>query len=101
MNPLERLYAIVLLALFACSLPGCATFEKCGYGCPPDRKLTANIRQKLGSRGDYQVYVQAQDGVVFLSGLVYSDLELQDAESVVRDTPGVTRVVNMLAVSNS
>jgi osmotically-inducible protein OsmY len=46
------------------------------------------------------VHVQTVDHVVYLSGEVSQGLMKQTAEDVARQTPGVTRVVNDIAVTH-
>ncbi|HLG50490.1 MAG: BON domain-containing protein [Chloroflexi bacterium] len=42
--------------------------------------------------------VRVADGIVTLSGLVFSEAERQEAEEVARQVPGVARVVNEILV---
>jgi osmotically-inducible protein OsmY len=43
--------------------------------------------------------VQTLDHVVYLSGVVDTDLERQMAESVAREAPGVAKVINSIGLS--
>jgi osmotically-inducible protein OsmY len=66
--------------------------------------VTANVQalfdqhSELGSPNS--LHVQTLDHVVYLNGMVNSGLERQVAESVALEAPGVTRVVNSIAVAH-
>jgi osmotically-inducible protein OsmY len=99
---LRKLYpsAFILTA----ALAGCATYGQCGAGgCAGDAKVTANVRASLNQHPDLgapnSIDVQTVDHVVYLNGLVSEGLESREAETVALQAPGVTRVVNLLAVS--
>jgi osmotically-inducible protein OsmY len=82
---------------------GCATYDKCGFGgCPGDANVTANVQAQFDKNPDLgppnTIAVQTLDHVVYLNGLVGAGLQRQHAESVARETPGVTRVENSIAV---
>ena len=95
--------AMVWLAL----LPGCAvykTFEKCGFaGCPDDQRITRDVqalfRQHPALEPPNLIDVKTLDHVVYLNGLVDTDLERQLAESVAAGAKGVRRVVNSIGLS--
>ena len=46
------------------------------------------------------IEVQTFDHVVYLNGMVSQGLEGREAESVALEAPGVTHVVNLLAVTH-
>ena len=102
----ERCALVLALALALC-LPGCTGYEayrKCGWhGCPGDQSISAQVRSLLEQHPALgppnHVYVQTADGVVFLSGLVATDLQRETAESVAREASGVREVVNSIALS--
>jgi osmotically-inducible protein OsmY len=95
--------AIVWLAV----LPGCAvykTYEKCGFaGCPDDQRITRDVQALLSQHPALEppnlIDVKTLDHVVYLNGLVDTDLERQLAESVAAGAKGVTRVVNSIGLS--
>ena len=95
--------AIVWLAV----LPGCAvyeTYEKCGFaGCPGDRRITQDVQALFNEHPALEppnlIEVRTLDHVVYLSGLVDTDLERQMAESVAAGAPGVARVINSIGLS--
>ena len=100
---LEKAAAAVILT---CVLPACAVYEKCGLaGCPGDAQITAAVTALLdqhpgvGSPG--AVSVQTLNGVVYLYGIVDTDLMREDAEQIARQAPHVKKVVNSLGVLNA
>jgi osmotically-inducible protein OsmY len=100
---LRKVYGLASAFILAGALAGCATYGKCGIeGCAGDAKVTANVQSlfdqhpELGPRGSIEV--QTVDHVVYLNGLVASGFERSTAVSLAQGTPGVTQVVNTLAV---
>jgi osmotically-inducible protein OsmY len=95
--------ATVWLAL----LPGCAiyqTYEKCGFaGCPDDQRTTREVQALLSQHPALgppnSIDVKTLDHVVYLNGLVDTDLERQMAESVAAGAQRVARVVNSIGLS--
>jgi osmotically-inducible protein OsmY len=83
--------AIILIGAMA----GCAT-------APGDAEETANVRARLDQDAALgapnAIDVQTVDHVVYLNGLVSQGMQGREAESVAQGTPGVTSVVNLLAV---
>jgi osmotically-inducible protein OsmY len=100
----SQLTALALALLLAGALPGCAVYNKCGFhGCPGDAEITAQVRAMFGGypalEPPNQIEVQTLDHVVYLSGVVDTDLERRMAESVAQEVPGVKRVVNSIGLS--
>jgi osmotically-inducible protein OsmY len=102
------LCASVLALSLSGTLSGCAaydTYEKCGFhGCPGDAKITAEVRSRFREDSSLElsaISVQTLDHVVYLSGVVSSGLEISDAGSIASEVPGVTQVVNTMALSQS
>jgi osmotically-inducible protein OsmY len=97
-----------LLALLTV-LPGCAAyqaFHSCGlHGCPGDQKIDVEVRTLLAQHPALgppnQLYVQTLQGVVYLSGEVATGLQRDTAVEVARQAPGVSRVVDTIALSYS
>ena len=96
---------LALAIAVAGSVGGCATVEtwrKCGAGCPGDAEITAAVRARLDQHTELlapnRVYVKTLDGVVYLSGEVVTDVEQATAETIARETPGVTRVVDLISL---
>lgn len=100
----RRWSALLILAAVS-GLSGCAlvdTLRKCGAGCPGDAALTGAVQARLGEHtallAPNRVYVSTLDGIVYLSGQVATDTQRLDAVDVARATPGVTRVVDTIAL---
>ena len=105
MKNLKPFYVLATILILPGLLPGCAVERKCeADGCPGDAKITANVQALINQHPDVgppnAVHVQTVDHVVYLSGDVSQGLMKQTAEDVARQTPGVTRVVNDIAVTN-
>jgi osmotically-inducible protein OsmY len=106
MSKPTRLYKLALAILLAGSLQACATFDKCTpENCASDKKITAEVNEMIvqnrqyGAPAGYQI--QTVNGVVYLNGLVDTDLESREIESRVRTIPNVNDVVNSLTVRNT
>jgi osmotically-inducible protein OsmY len=100
----NQLYTLALAVVLAGALPGCATFRKCGFaGCPGDAEITAQVRTLFDQHPALEppnlVEVQTLDHVVYLSGVVDTDLERQMAESVAHEAKGVKKVVDSIGLS--
>lgn len=94
----SRLLALVTAVLLNLAGAASAAPERSA-----DAKITEQVRSAIFARpalvGD-DVSVQTHDGVVYLHGLVDTNVERELAESIAHDTPGVTRVVNALELRN-
>jgi osmotically-inducible protein OsmY len=109
MNRTKRVLALAFALALVSGSPGCAvyeTYKKCGFsGCPGDAAVTANVRALFDRHPALQapnlLSVQTLDRVVYLSGVVDTDLERQMAESVALEATGVVRVVNSIGVNNN
>jgi osmotically-inducible protein OsmY len=98
-------YSVPIALLLMGALPGCATYRNCGLrGCPGDAKITAAVQMQLAQypvlEAPNSVRVQTLDRVVYLYGLVDTDLERQLAESVAADATHGARIVDSIAVDN-
>jgi hypothetical protein len=103
-RPLAAQAAAISLVLSGC-LPGCATYRHCGFlGCPGDDAISATVAAQLQQypvlQAPNSVRVQTLDHVVYLYGLVDTDLERELAESVAADAAHGSRIVDSIAVSN-
>jgi osmotically-inducible protein OsmY len=105
MTPHKPLALLTLSTLIA-GLCGCAdyaAYRKCASGCPGDADLDASLRALLAEHRELaapnQVYVRTLDRVVYLDGQVATGLQRDTAESIVREAPGVRRVVDTIAIS--
>ena len=100
----NRVCALAFALVLAATLPGCAAYKKCGFaGCPGDAEITAQVRALFDQypvlKPPNLLEVQTLDHVVYLNGVVDTDLERQMAESVAHEATGVTRVVNSIGLS--
>jgi osmotically-inducible protein OsmY len=95
---------VPVLALL-CALAGCASDESCAnHPCTPDEKLVEAVKGNIGKHpalATDDLRVQAHEGIVYLYGLVSTDLELAEVAEAAKSTPGVKSVVNLCSVENS
>jgi osmotically-inducible protein OsmY len=99
-------YAMALASILAAALSGCADFRPNGtISSAADENITADAEARLNQMPDLgppgSIVAQTRDHVVYLDGLVDVGLEKRIAESVAMQAPGVTSVVNDIAVSNN
>jgi len=85
---------------------GCAIYEKCGLsGCPGDAAITGRVETLFEQHPALEppnlLRVQTFDRVVYLTGIVDTDLERQLATTVAQEADGVTRVVNSIGLSGN
>lgn len=93
-------FAVILTGI----LPGCAINPKCrSDGRQGDAKITAEVQALFDTYPVLEppnlLTVQTTDRVVFLNGLVATDLQRDIAETVALRAPGVAMVVNGIAVT--
>jgi osmotically-inducible protein OsmY len=92
MNGYKTLYAMASVLILSAAAAGCAT-----YG---DAKITADVETRLredpATAPPNLIYAQTSDHVVYLSGLVDTRSEKQEAEADARQIAGVTNVVNTI-----
>ena len=98
----KTLSAATLVLLIAAALSGCAVFQKCSpENCANDAKITAAVNDMLAQHTEFgppgTIRAETINGVVYLNGLVNSDMERQSAEAFVLRIPDVKDVVNSLA----
>jgi len=92
-----RFAAVIIagaLALGACSL----------VGAPDDTTIKSSIEAKLFQDPILKtrdIHVEAQKGVVVLSGSVGSDTERQSVEQTANQAPGVKQVIDQLTVATA
>jgi osmotically-inducible protein OsmY len=102
----QQTHALALALAFTAALAGCAAYTKCGIGgCPGDAKITAEVQALFEEHPALEppnlLHVQTLDRVVYLTGLVDTDLERQMAESVALQAAGVAKVVNSIGLSGN
>ena len=80
---------------------GCAVEQKCGLGCPGDAQITAKVEALFNQHPEVgtEVSVQTLDRVVYLSGYVSAGEMRATAEDLARTAPGVSKVVDTIAVT--
>jgi osmotically-inducible protein OsmY len=98
-----RIFAVIGGSFLLSDLYGCATFDKCGFaGCAGDAETTANVEAQFRQHGDLSppnlLNVQTLDHVVYLSGLVSTGLQRDDAEDVAREASDGARIVDTIGV---
>lgn len=99
-----RLHVLSSALIVTCCLSGCAAYTACRSGdCADDAQITSGVQKSIdryGQLGPDQVDIQTIAHVVYLYGLVNTDLERDRAEEAALETPGVARVVNSISVNN-
>jgi osmotically-inducible protein OsmY len=99
MSKVKPFYSLASVLIVAGALYGCATTGGAG-----DEKITANVKTLIDQHPDLgppgTIQVQTVDHVVYLNGIVSDGLERDAAESLARAAPGVTNVVDSIAVSH-
>lgn len=93
-----------LLLGLAPVMSGCTAMHPCAGSaeCPADERLTRAVRAQLERYPELlppnQVYVETRNGVVYLTGQVATDLQRTNAESAARQTAGVHKVIDNIAL---
>lgn len=96
-------FSAVAGAALSVALSGCASLRGCGAAdCGSDRRITADVEQLIDRTpalmGSVPITVQTNNGVVYLNGLVETDLERYMAENTAREAPNIAMVINDVAV---
>jgi hypothetical protein len=104
MSSRMRLSAFAFAVILAGALPGCAAYTKCGFaGCPGDAETAAEVRALFKQHPALEppnlLTVQTLNHVVYLYGVVDTDLEREMAELVALQAHGVAKVVNSIGIS--
>jgi hypothetical protein len=101
----KLLFALFGAFLLCGAVSGCATVEKCGLeGCAADQKITSHVTAMLEKHPDLDanmLTVQTLNHVVYLDGLVESDLQSDAAAAIAKHVKGVKEVVNNISVNNN
>jgi osmotically-inducible protein OsmY len=102
MFALRRLPLTVLALLPLVPLSGCAVYHKCGLdGCPEDAQITAKIEALLYDNkaiAVWDIQVQTLNRTVYLYGLVDTNVQRSFIEDTARETAGVEKVVDSIAI---
>ena len=81
-----------------------ATVAACAAPSSEDMKLSSDVQRSIDADPALQadlLRVQATDHIVYLNGTTDTWLEYKSAERIALAVPGVTRVVNNLAITNN
>ena len=102
MSKLRKLYGLLPAVTLGSALAGCATYGWYGSNSASDAKVTTNVQAAINQHPELgepdAIRVETIDHVVYLNGIVSQGLQSREAEAVAQQTPGVARVVNLLAV---
>jgi osmotically-inducible protein OsmY len=94
----SSLSTLTCTSVVAGTLLGCATDRNCGSTSCQDARLTAEVEALFDAHPVLEapnvLTVQTSNGIVYLNGLVATDLERQTAQMVALQAPGVAMVVN-------
>jgi osmotically-inducible protein OsmY len=101
MHQRNQLSAAALGLLLACILQGCAVFSKCSpENCAIDTQIKQDVNALFAEHAEFgppgTIRVQSINKVVYLNGMVNSDLERQNAEALAYQIPNVKDVVNSI-----
>ena len=102
---MNRVRHAALAVAILCSVAACATGPpKTDAQRQADKETAERVQAALDS--DKQLYakhitVRADNGVVRLSGYVWDPPDLNEAQSVAAEVPGVSRVVNDLELQRN
>jgi len=95
--------ALIIALNFPGLLAGCAAERKCGLrGCSGDAEITAKVESLFNEHPEMgtEINVQTLDHVVYLSGYVAAGQIRTTAAEVARTAPGVSKVVDEIAVTH-
>jgi osmotically-inducible protein OsmY len=97
---------IAFAAILTAALSGCADFRPSEtQSFTADANITADIEARLNQMPNLgppgSIAVQTRGHVVYLNGVVDVGVEKRIAEATAKEAPGVTNVVNNIAVSHS
>jgi osmotically-inducible protein OsmY len=99
---LVPLRAFALVALSGCVLAACSTAPACpSGGCQGDALIKQRVDQMIYDKKaiePFSITVQAKNGVVYLYGIVDTQLQKNILEEETTKIPGVKRVVNSISV---
>ena len=104
MKSTRSIYSVVTFIVVA-AITGCVSHGACPDSeCTADKVTNAAVNASLAAHAELgapgQIYASANNHVVYLYGILDTELQRSDAESVAADTDGVAKVVNSIAVMN-
>jgi osmotically-inducible protein OsmY len=98
------LYILGLAFILIAGLAACADFKCAPQYCQSDAKITEDVQAVFNEHAEFgppgELHVHTINGVVYLNGLVNSEMERRSAEAFARQVPGVKDVVNSLSPRN-
>jgi osmotically-inducible protein OsmY len=98
--------ALTAALILGAGLSGCASFEKCDpANCAKDAQISTEVRASLNQHTEFgppgSLRVQTINRVVYLNGMVDTDLDRRNAESITMQVTDVKDVVNSIDVRNN
>lgn len=106
MNKLMKLSAFVIAGVAFCGAPtmlqSCSTTQPVGEKMS-DSAITAKVKAKFVGDSTVKAHnidVNTEEGVVYLTGRVYTQAEKEEAGRIALNTEGVRKVVNHLEVGD-
>jgi osmotically-inducible protein OsmY len=100
----RQLGILGLSFILTAGLAACADFECAPEYCRSDAKITEEVQAALNEHSEFgppgELQVHTINGVVYLNGLVNSEMERRTAEVFARQVPQVKDVVNSLSPRN-
>jgi osmotically-inducible protein OsmY len=103
MKNLKLVGAFTITAALAGVFAGCATERECGlHGCAGDMQITTKVQSLFDQHPEIgtEVNVQTLNHIVYLSGYVSAGEMRSTAEDVARTAPGVSKVIDSIAVTH-
>ena len=99
----HKIRVFVATLIVAAALPGCALSPQ-SSGSGADQKITADVQARFKQHSELgapdQIDVKTVNGVVYLNGSVSVGTHRDYAESLAKQTPGVTKVVDSINVTH-
>ncbi len=96
------LFLLALALLSASSLSGCATQTKCSpANCADDAAITSRIEAALRANAaiaTWDIRVQTINHIVYLYGVVDTNVQRSFIEETAQQAPGVEKVVNSISI---
>ena len=99
----KPLATLALGIVLASAISGCSAYQvykKCGSaGCPGDAQIAAQVEASVRAHPGlefWSIRVQSLDHVVYLYGIVETDLERSMVESAAVEASGGNKVVNTI-----
>lgn len=94
----------VFAAAAMCALAACATDPRSDAQRQADRQIAENVQAALDADKELyakHIFVRADNGVVRLSGYVWTQPDLLEAEQIAGTVQGVSKVVNDLELQRN